>query len=125
MFTFFEGGMRGGISVISNRFARANNPCLKPEDYDKNKPNSYICYLDANNLYGWAMSQYLPYGKFRFMSDEEIEQLDVTTVPDDAETRIRPRMRFGISQRIARSAQRLPVSPRTHDDQRKYAVSVL
>jgi hypothetical protein len=86
MFTFFESGMRGGISVISNRFARANNPYLKPEDYDKTKPNSYICYLDANNLYGWAMSQYLPYEKFRFMSDEEIEQLDVTTVPDDAET---------------------------------------
>jgi hypothetical protein len=76
--------MRGGISVISNRFARANNPYLKPEDYDKTKPNSYICYLDANNLYGWAMSQYLPYEKFRFMSDEEIEQLDVTTVSDDA-----------------------------------------
>jgi hypothetical protein len=73
MFTFFESGMRCGISVISNRFARANNPYLKPEDYDKTKPNSYICYLDANNLYGWAMSQYLPYKKFRFMSDEEIE----------------------------------------------------
>ena len=52
MFTFFESGMRGGISVISNRYARANNPYLKPEDYDGSKPHSYICYLDANNLYG-------------------------------------------------------------------------
>jgi hypothetical protein len=78
--------MRGGISVISNRHARANNPYLKPEDYDRTRPNSYICYLDANNLYGWAMSQYLPYGKFRFMSDEEIAHLVVTTVHDDAET---------------------------------------
>jgi hypothetical protein len=86
MFTFFEGGIRGGISCIGNRFARADNPYLKPEDYDKTKPNSHICYLDANNLYGWAMSQYLPYCKFRFMSDEEIAQLNVTTVPDDAGT---------------------------------------
>jgi hypothetical protein len=60
----------------------------KIEDYDKTKSNSYICCLDANipNLYRWAMSQYLPYEKFRFMSDEEIAQLDATTVPDDAET---------------------------------------
>jgi hypothetical protein len=88
MFSFFESGMRGEISVISNRFARANNLHLKPEDYDnhKTKPNSHICYLDANNLYGWAMSQYLPHEKFRFMSEEEIAQLDVTAVPDDAET---------------------------------------
>jgi hypothetical protein len=78
--------MRGGISVISNRFARANKPYLKPEHYAKTKPNSYIWYLDANNLYGWAMSQYLPYDEFRFMSEEEIAQLDVTTIPDDAET---------------------------------------
>jgi hypothetical protein len=78
--------MRSGISVISNRFARANNPYLKPEDYDHTKPNSYIIYLDANNLCGWAMSQYLPYEKFQVILDEKIEQLDVTTVPDDAET---------------------------------------
>jgi hypothetical protein len=125
MFTFSEGGMRRGISVISNRSARANNPYLKPEDYDKTKPNSYICYLDANNLCGWAMSQYLPYGKFRFMSDEEIERLDVTTVPDDAEIGYALECNFEYPSDIARSAQRLPVSPRTHDDRRKYAVSVL
>jgi hypothetical protein len=57
MFVFVESGMRGGISVISNRYARANNPYLKPEDYDSPKPHSCIIYLDANNLYGWAMSQ--------------------------------------------------------------------
>jgi hypothetical protein len=56
MFTFFEGGMRGGISVIRNRFERTN-PYLKPDDYDKTKPNSYICYLDANNPNEWVVSQ--------------------------------------------------------------------
>jgi hypothetical protein len=86
MFVFVESGMRGGISVISNRYARANNPYLKPEDYDSSKPHSYIIYLDANNLYGWAMSQPLPVGGFRFLTDEEISQLDFTQIPDDSET---------------------------------------
>jgi len=85
IFLFFESGMRGGISVISNRYARANNPYLKPEDYDSTQPHSYITYLDANNLYGWAMSQHLPVGGFRFLTDDEIAQIDFTAVPDDSD----------------------------------------
>lgn len=50
---FIEQGTRGGISMVSKRFAKANNPYVK--DYDPNKPNNYISYLDANNLYCWAM----------------------------------------------------------------------
>ena len=85
IFLFFESGMRGGISVISNRYARANNPYLKAEDYDSSQPHSYIFYLDANNLYGWAMSQHLPIGGFRFLSDDEIAQIDFTNVSDDSD----------------------------------------
>jgi len=48
-----ENNMRGGIATISHRHALANNPLV--EGYDPNKPNSYITYLDANNLYGDAM----------------------------------------------------------------------
>jgi hypothetical protein len=85
IFLFFESAMRGGISAISNRYARANNPYLQPEDYDSSQPHSYIYYLDANNLYGWAMSQYLPVGGFRFLSEEEISQIDFANVPDDSD----------------------------------------
>jgi hypothetical protein len=56
IFLFFDSAMRGGLSVVSNRYARANNPYLEPKDYDSSQPHSYIYYLDANNLYGWAMS---------------------------------------------------------------------
>jgi hypothetical protein len=56
IFLFFESGMRDGISTISNRYARANNPYLKPDDYDSTQQHSYIFYLEANNLYEWAMS---------------------------------------------------------------------
>ena len=67
--------MRGGVSYIANRYGKANNKYMK--DYDKNAQSKYIMYLDANNLYGWAMSQYLPTGNFRWMSDKEIDKIDL------------------------------------------------
>ena len=46
------------------------------KEYNEKAPSNYIMYLDANNLYGWAMSQYLPTGNFEWMSDKEIEKID-------------------------------------------------
>ena len=60
MFQFIEKGTRGGISYIANRFGEANNKYMK--EYNKEKPSKYIMYLDANNLYGYTTSQYLPTG---------------------------------------------------------------
>ena len=65
MLMMFEKGIRGGISHISKRYAEANNKYMK--DYDETQPSSYIKYLDANNLYGWAMSQKLPTHGFRWI----------------------------------------------------------
>ena len=71
---FVERGIRGGISMVSKRYAKANNPLVL--DYDPSKPNSYIMYLDANNLYGWAMSKTLPKRDFKWKrvmpTEEEI-----------------------------------------------------
>ena len=75
MYLFIERGMRGGISYIANRYGKANNKYMK--DYNENEPSKYIMYLDANNLYGWAMSQYLPTGGFRWFNEQEIEDLDL------------------------------------------------
>ena len=61
--------------MISQKFAKTNNPYL--EDYDPEQPNIYIMYLDANNLYAWAMSQCLPTSKFAWVHRKELEQLDV------------------------------------------------
>ena len=58
MLMMFEKGIRGGISHISKRYAEANNKYMK--SYDSSKKSKFIQYLDANNLYGWAMSQNLP-----------------------------------------------------------------
>ena len=59
---FIEKGMKGGISYVAKRYCRAYNKFV--EGYDKNIDDSFIMYFDANNLYGWAMTQYLPYGGF-------------------------------------------------------------
>ena len=64
MHIFIEKGMRGGLSMVSNRHAKANKP--HTADYDPEKDNNYIMYYDANNLYGWAMSQSLPYSGFKW-----------------------------------------------------------
>ena len=74
MHLFAERGIRGGISMVSKRYAKANNPLVP--DYDPSKANSYIIYLDANNLYGWAMSKPLPKRDFKWKrvmpTEEEI-----------------------------------------------------
>ena len=75
MFQFIEKGLRGGISYIANRYGKANNKYMK--DYNKDKPSKYIMYLDANNLYGWAMSQYLPTGGFKWLKQNKIDNLDL------------------------------------------------
>ena len=82
MHLFIERGLRGGISMISHRFAKANNKYLS--NYNPTLPSSYAIYLDANNLYGWAMSQALPTHGFQWLSEEEIRKLDISQVTDDA-----------------------------------------
>ena len=73
MLLMIEKGIRGGISIISNRYGEANNKYMK--DYDKTKLSKFLMYLDANNLYGWAMTQKLPVHSFKWMSNKEIENI--------------------------------------------------
>jgi len=66
---FIEKGLRGGISYIARRYGKANNKYMR--DYNPGEENSYLMYLDANNLYGWAMSQPLPYRDFKWIDPEK------------------------------------------------------
>ena len=80
MLLMFERGIRGGITQAVHRYARANNKYMD-EKYDPEKESSFLQYLDANNLYGWAMVQKLPTGGFNWVKDvdrftmEEIDRL--------------------------------------------------
>ena len=82
MFQFIEKGLRGGVSYIANRYGKANNKYMK--EYDEKAPSKYIMYLDANNLYGWAMSQYLPTGGFKWLSQKQIDKINLGTYTDDS-----------------------------------------
>ena len=68
LYRMVENGLRGGMCQVSMRKAEANNPYMG-EQYDENKEISYINYIDANNLYGLAMCQKLPYKGIKFIND--------------------------------------------------------
>ena len=75
MLMMFERGISGGITHISKRYAEANNKYMK--DYNQNKPSSYIPNLDANNLYGWAMTQKLRTHDFKWVDYDKNEVINL------------------------------------------------
>ena len=62
-----------GICYIAKRFSKTNNKYI--QSYDSNKSSKYIMYLDANNLYGWEISQYLPYSEFKWLNQKKLINL--------------------------------------------------
>ena len=71
MYIFFEKGMRGGVSYISNRYSKANNKYLKSDD--PKQETRHIIYLDVNSLYGNAMSKFLPTSGFKWIDPKVFE----------------------------------------------------
>ena len=67
MLLMVEKGIKGGICHAILRYSKANNKCMK--DYNKGEEESFLQYNDANNLYGFAMSESLPVGGFKWMKD--------------------------------------------------------
>ena len=72
MLLMVEEGIRGGICHSIHRYAKANNKYMK--NYNKDEESSYIQYLDANNLYGWAMSKKLPVNGFKWIHNNELNE---------------------------------------------------
>ena len=72
MLLMVEEGIRGGICHSVHRYAKANNKYMK--NYNNNKETPYIQYLDANNLYGWAMSKKLSVNGFKWIDNNEINE---------------------------------------------------
>lgn len=81
MLLMVEKGIRGGITQCIKRYSVANNKDLS-DSYNIAKPSNYLWYIDANNLYGWAMSKSLPSGKFEWC---DVSSLDVVSVSEDSD----------------------------------------
>ena len=73
MLLMVEKGSRGGICQAIHRYAKANNKYMKK--YDEDIISSYLIYLDANNLYGWAMSQKLPVNGLKWVEKPRLSRL--------------------------------------------------
>ena len=85
MHVIIDKSVRGGMCCISHKHAIAINPSLG-DSYNASKPNSFIVYLDMNNLYGTAMCVSLLEKNFDFLLDDLIANFDVNLIPDDSTT---------------------------------------
>ena len=65
-----EEGIRGVTCHSIQQYAKANDTYMK--NYNNSEESSYIQYLDANNLYRWAMSKKLPVNGFKWIDNNEI-----------------------------------------------------
>ena len=74
MLLMVEKGIRGGICHAIYKYAEANNKYMK--NYEKNTESSYLEYLDANNLHGWAMSQKLPVDDFEWIKEDDLSKFN-------------------------------------------------
>ena len=84
IYLMIESGIRGGLSYVAKRHARANVP--DSPEYRPDEPPSYLAYWDCNSLYATCQTYSLPVGDFRFLTDEEIRTFDVHSVPADSST---------------------------------------
>ena len=81
MYLFIEKGMRRGISYIAKRYSKANDKYMKC--YDDSKQSKFIVYIDANNLYGWEMSQYLGHSVLKWLNQKETDKFDVNSIGEN------------------------------------------
>ena len=74
MLMMFEDGIRGGMCQAAHRYYKTNNKYMR--NFDKNKVSLFLLYLDANNLYGWVMSQKLPVDNFKWIEIDDLLKFD-------------------------------------------------
>ena len=74
MYLFIE----KGLSYITKRYAKGNNKYMK--DYNPKESSKFITYLDMNNLYRWVMTNYLPYGGFKWLKN--VDGFDVNPISE-------------------------------------------
>jgi hypothetical protein len=84
MYLFFVKSKRGGTTFMNEQYAIANNKYIP--NHDPEKPSTYLLYLDANNLYGHAMSKILPTGNFKWVHSKHLATLHKSEMKSDSLT---------------------------------------
>ena len=87
MYRIIQPNIRGGICHASVRYAKVNNKNMGAL-YEATKEDSYILYIDPNNLYGWAMSQALPKDNYAWLSEAEVREAETTLTSDNRAKRV-------------------------------------
>ncbi|XP_071054991.1 uncharacterized protein [Onthophagus taurus] len=82
---FVKKGIRGGISFCSHRHAKGNNKYMTDGTFNTDLPSNYLMFWDANNLYGWAMSQYMPVNEFVWLDATQIGSFEFRNVSDTSD----------------------------------------
>ena len=77
-YTFFEKGTRRKFSYISNRLSKTNNKHLK--SYDAKQKSKHFIYFDTNNLYGYAISKFLPTSGFKWIDPKEFNLINIIAI---------------------------------------------
>ena len=117
MILAFENGIRGGVSYVNKRHV------------DVEKEGGVLVYLDFNNLYGFAQMQKVPARKYRWLSADEIEQLDVETLDDDARLGYALEVDLHYPLEVRELHQQFPLAPEHleifHDDLSEYSKECL
>lgn len=116
MYLLVESGIRGGVSMITKKWASANNPYM--EQYDASKPSNYIMYLDANNLYGWAMSQKMPLNNFEWVPKDRLQSIDVAAISTSADEGYILEVDLEYPQHLHDTHSDYPLAPQTKPIQR-------
>jgi len=111
MALMIEEGVRGGLTQSVTRYVRANNKYL--QNYDNTKESVYLAYVDANNLYGWAMTKPLPYGNFKWVDPSTIPISSIPTIPQEGEVGYILECDFEYPAHIHDHHYDLPMLPRT------------
>ena len=81
---FIEKWLNRVISFIAKRYAKAKNKYIK--NYNPKKTSKFIIYLDLNNLYGWSMSEYLPYEGFKWLRN--VDGFDMMLIGKESKDRV-------------------------------------
>jgi hypothetical protein len=111
MYGYVEASVRGGVAqVCSMRLATANNPYL-PESYNPDVERSYIMYYDTNAMYACAMSMAVGHGGCRWLREDELDALDVMSIPDDSSDGYLIEIDMHSPQNMHKHHEQLPLGP--------------